>query len=88
MISTHSVESQFEAFLASFISEDSVAPAAKDTLAVFIKKLTDSARLVRSEERRVGKEGVRTCRFEGSPGHKKKKTKKILRSITNTLYAY
>src|SRR3546814_12941654 len=30
----------------------------------------------RSEERRGGKEGVSTCRFRGSPYHKKKKTKK------------
>src|SRR3546814_17110011 len=27
----------------------------------------------RSEERRVGKEGVSTCRFRGTPAHKKKK---------------
>src|SRR3546814_16648001 len=31
----------------------------------------------RSEERRVGKECVRTCRARGSPCHKKKKKKKI-----------
>src|SRR3546814_11083840 len=31
------------------------------------------ASLVRSEERRVGKEGVRTCRSRWSPYHKKKK---------------
>src|SRR3546814_18401093 len=30
--------------------------------------------LVRSEERRVGKEGVSTCRSRWSPYHKKKKT--------------
>src|SRR3546814_12914791 len=30
---------------------------------------------VRSEERRVGKEGVRTCRYRWSPYHKKKKKK-------------
>src|SRR3546814_21007948 len=31
---------------------------------------------VRSEERRVGKEGVRTCRYRVSPCHKNKKQKK------------
>src|SRR3546814_12574306 len=30
----------------------------------------------RSEERRVGKECVSTCRYRGSPNHKKKKKKK------------
>src|SRR3546814_11843955 len=30
----------------------------------------------RSEERRVGKEWVSTCRFRGSPYHEKKKKKK------------
>src|SRR3546814_16424437 len=30
----------------------------------------------RSEERRVGKEGVRTCRSRWAPSHKKKKKKK------------
>src|SRR3546814_13878149 len=30
----------------------------------------------RSEERRVGKESVRTCRYRWSPNHKKKKKKK------------
>ncbi|XP_017580907.2 thyroid adenoma-associated protein homolog isoform X1 [Pygocentrus nattereri] len=53
MTSTRSVESQFEAGLASFISEDSVAPAVKDTLAAVIKKLRDSAGTTvrRSKER-------------------------------------
>src|SRR3546814_12986171 len=31
---------------------------------------------MRSEERRVGKECVRTCRSRGSPDHEKKKLKK------------
>src|SRR3546814_20649830 len=31
---------------------------------------------LRSEERRVGKEGVRRCRFRGSPSHYKKNTKR------------
>src|SRR3546814_11839842 len=31
---------------------------------------------IRSEERRVGKEWVRTCRYRGSPYHEKKKKKK------------
>src|SRR3546814_17842019 len=31
----------------------------------------------RSEERRVGKEGVSTCRSRWSPDHKKKKDKKL-----------
>src|SRR3546814_14201015 len=31
----------------------------------------------RSEERRVGKEGVSTCRARGSPYHEKKKKKKV-----------
>src|SRR3546814_15378787 len=31
---------------------------------------------IRSEERRVGKEGVSTCRSRGSPDHLKTKTKK------------
>src|SRR3546814_13732641 len=30
----------------------------------------------RSEERRLGKEGVRTCRSRGAPSHQKKKKKK------------
>src|SRR3546814_14172009 len=33
---------------------------------------------VRSEERRVGKECVSTCRSRGSPYHSKKKPKRIL----------
>src|SRR3546814_11780223 len=36
---------------------------------------TRLARAVRSEERRVGKEGVSTCRYRWSPDHKKKKKK-------------
>src|SRR3546814_14647262 len=35
----------------------------------------DGARAGRSEERRVGKEGVSTCRSRWSPYNKKKKTK-------------
>src|SRR3546814_15522334 len=35
-----------------------------------------SCRGKRSEERRVGKEGVRPCRSRWSPDHKKKKKKK------------
>src|SRR3546814_15964383 len=34
---------------------------------------TINGRLVRSEERRVGKECAGTCRSRGSPSHKKKK---------------
>src|SRR3546814_13616521 len=41
-------------------------------LDVVIRRL---AQLERSEERRVGKECVSTCRSRGSPYHKKKKNK-------------
>src|SRR3546814_14264736 len=37
--------------------------------------VTAAPRQRRSEERRVGKEGVSTCRFRWSPYHKKKKNK-------------
>src|SRR3546814_17454784 len=40
------------------------------TIDSHIKRLRKKSR---SEERRVGKEGVRTCRPRGPPSHKKKK---------------
>src|SRR3546814_11096424 len=50
-----------------------VPQAARDDLLRF---LPDPGELPSSEERRVGKEGVRTCRSRWSPSHsKKKKTK-------------
>src|SRR3546814_20124493 len=38
--------------------------------------LNDGKAWERSEERRVGKEGVSTCRYRWSPEHEKKKKKK------------
>src|SRR3546814_14556837 len=40
----------------------------------------------RSEERRVGKEGVSTCRFRGSPYHYKKKIYVKTSTTTNLIY--
>src|SRR3546814_17011818 len=42
--------------------------------------LTDEPGLARSEERRVGKEGVSTCKSQWSPSHEKKKMKKTQRA--------
>src|SRR3546814_11873349 len=42
-----------------------------DIASAFLRRAIE----VRSEERRVGKEGVSTCRSRGSPYHEKKKTK-------------
>src|SRR3546814_16214164 len=39
---------------------------------------------IRSEERRVGKEGVSTCRSRWSPYHEKKKKKKANKTTNNT----
>src|SRR3546814_12188219 len=50
----------------------------KGSAAVFVPSLINSSRILdlaednRSEERRVGKEGVSTCRSRWSPCHKKK----------------
>src|SRR3546814_11577252 len=41
------------------------------------KYMTDEAFSKRSEERRVGKECVRTCRYRRSPYHYKKKNSKL-----------
>src|SRR3546814_19559363 len=41
-----------------------------EAFAVIMTQRLDDGR--RSEERRVGKEGVRTCRFRRSPSHTKK----------------
>src|SRR3546814_15120975 len=41
---------------------------------------------VRSEERRVGKECVSTCRSRWSPYHKKNKKRKITKATTGTEY--
>src|SRR3546814_13798108 len=35
----------------------------------------------RSEERRVGQEGVSTCRSRGSPSHEKKKNRKTVKEL-------
>src|SRR3546814_17701999 len=53
-------------------------PEAQD-LAAANKRVTNLLKKAedRSEERRVGKECVRTCRSRWSPYHKKKKKKKI-----------
>src|SRR3546814_20634604 len=42
-----------------------------------------SPRYSRSEERRVGKECVSTCRYRWSPYHYKKKQEKNLHGVTN-----
>src|SRR3546814_16980267 len=42
---------------------------------VALKPVTDGNRTFRSEERRVGKECVRTCRSRWSPYHSKQKQK-------------
>src|SRR3546814_16525374 len=39
----------------------------------FLKKIIAAGQSVRSEERRAGKEGVRTSRYRGLPSHIKKK---------------
>src|SRR3546814_6291517 len=45
-------------------------PAAAKSLAIEVALATMmTARMTRSEERRVGKECVSTCRFRGSPYH-------------------
>src|SRR3546814_11966752 len=44
-----------------------------ETLAIWAQQFGVKNAGVRSEERRVGKEGVSTCRSRGSPYHKKKK---------------
>src|SRR3546814_12526815 len=49
--------------------EREVSPAAKDAMAQILSNSP-----MRSEERRVGKECVSTCRYRWSPSHKKKKT--------------
>src|SRR3546814_13783312 len=51
------------------LSSDRPAP----NPAAATRRMHDLSR--RSEERRVGKEGVRTCRFRGSPSTYKKKKK-------------
>src|SRR3546814_12870845 len=43
------------------------------------------ARQRRSEERRVGKEGVSTCRSRWSPYHYKKKQKQKIDHVTDTI---
>src|SRR3546814_12551951 len=43
-------------------------------------------RLVRSEERRVGKECVSTCRYRWSPYHSKKTTPHTITLLDATLY--
>src|SRR3546814_17252263 len=45
--------------------------------------LREPGRLGRSEERRVGKECVSTCRYRGSPYHTKKKTNTKKRNKTS-----
>src|SRR3546814_19135013 len=52
-----------------------VSAATGAQLKELLKKLPDG--MTRSEERRVGKECVSTCRSRGSPYHNKKKKKKI-----------
>src|SRR3546814_15262401 len=48
---------------------------ARQALRLLGKPWSDRSLVVnRSEERRVGKEGVSTCRYRWSPGHEKKNT--------------
>src|SRR3546814_20392055 len=54
-------------------SKSSVSPAELTGVAI---SLSTEIRTTRSEERRVGKEGVSTCRSRWSPYHNKKKRKK------------
>ncbi|XP_072521074.1 tRNA (32-2'-O)-methyltransferase regulator THADA [Salminus brasiliensis] len=53
MISTDSADCQFAALLASYVMEDNLAPAVKDTLGLFLNKLAESTRTTvkRSMER-------------------------------------
>src|SRR3546814_19820261 len=44
-----------------------------DTAAISVSSGTRTVMKVRSEERRVGKECVSTCRYRGAPDHYKKK---------------
>src|SRR3546814_17550927 len=45
------------------------------------KTWVDVEATLRSEARRVGKEGVRTCRYRGSPDHCKKKKIESARNL-------
>src|SRR3546814_13744287 len=55
------------------IAERSAKPLANSTPMATLRRWRPHVRMVRSEERRVGKECGSTCRYRGSPYNDKKK---------------
>src|SRR3546814_13982240 len=58
-------------------ADHGAAPARPEITAIERRRAVGHEQQERSEERRVGQECVSTCRTRWSPGHKKKKTKKL-----------
>src|SRR3546814_1106850 len=59
-------------------AQDHLEEAIRDYSSAIDLGTTDAATFIRSEERRVGKECVSTCRSRWSPYHSKKKNKNVV----------
>src|SRR3546814_14202031 len=73
---TETLEKQRNAAVAQYQSQaELLSKARQKTSKKITQQVTAAMQDLRSEERRVGKECVSTCRSRGSPDHEKKNTK-------------